>query len=149
MHTVRSMAPLLFLLLASCAAQQLPLGIRGGQLAGCPPTPNCVSSDATDPLHSIAPYATASSPMAAWVELQNVLATMPRVRKVKGTTNYLHLEVRSPLLRFVDDLEFYLRSREGLIAVRSASRRGRSDLGVNRERIEKIRAALQARGVVR
>jgi uncharacterized protein (DUF1499 family) len=50
---------------------------------------------------------------------------------------------------FVDDLELHLRPAEKLIAVRSAARLGHSDLGVNRKRVEGLRAVLRERGVIR
>ena len=74
---------------------------------------------------------------------------MPRTRVVERLDDHLHAECRSRLLGFVDDLELELRPEEGLIAVRSASRLGYSDLGVNRRRVETLRAELRRRGVVR
>jgi uncharacterized protein (DUF1499 family) len=62
--------------------------------------------------------------------------------------DYLHAECRSALFRFVDDLEIQLRPGEGIAAVRSASRVGYSDLGVNRKRVESLRAELAEAGVV-
>lgn len=58
------------------------------------------------------------------------------------TERYLHAEARTRLLRFVDDVEFHLRPADGEIAMRSASRLGYSDLGANRRRLERLRAAL-------
>jgi uncharacterized protein (DUF1499 family) len=68
---------------------------------------------------------------------------------VEEATNYLHAQCASALFGFVDDLELHLRASANLIAVRSASRVGHSDMGVNRRRVERLRAALRARGVVR
>lgn len=67
---------------------------------------------------------------------------MPRARVVKAETGYLYAEFTSKLMGFVDDTEFYLDARAGVIHVRSASRLGRRDFDVNRERIEHIRAQL-------
>ena len=64
---------------------------------------------------------------------------MPRVEIVTKTDNYLHAEATSQLLRFVDDLEIRVDEAERLIHIRSASRVGHSDLGVNRQRVESIR----------
>jgi uncharacterized protein (DUF1499 family) len=58
--------------------------------------------------------------------------------------NYLHVEMRSLMFRFVDDVEFSLAASAGLIHVRSASRVGYSDFGVNRKRVERIRAAFDS-----
>jgi uncharacterized protein (DUF1499 family) len=74
---------------------------------------------------------------------------MPRTAIVTETGDYLHAECRSAMLGFVDDLELHLRPGAGIIAVRSASRTGRSDFGVNRSRVEDLRAALIKRGIVK
>ncbi|HOW77583.1 MAG TPA: DUF1499 domain-containing protein [Candidatus Competibacteraceae bacterium] len=55
-----------------------------------------------------------------------------------GRNQYLHVEFRSAVFGFVDDMEFYF-SPPGTIQVRSASRTGYSDFGVNRERVETLR----------
>jgi len=125
------------------------LGERDGLLTPCPDTPNCVSSDATDADHRVDPLALAGEPREAWTVLEEVLRDMPRTRIVEAEGEYLHAEVRSFVFRFVDDVEFHLRPQAGVIAVRSASRIGRSDLGVNRRRVESIRQELRNRGVVR
>ncbi|MDX1765264.1 MAG: DUF1499 domain-containing protein, partial [bacterium] len=75
-------------------------------------------------------------------------AALPGTTVVEETTDYLHAECTSALFRFVDDLEFHLRPSTHTLAVRSASRVGYSDLGVNRRRVEKLRKRLRQRGVV-
>ncbi len=70
--------------------------------------------------------------------LVDIVGAMPRTTIVRERENYLHIEFRSRLFRFVDDVEFYLEDERGLIQFRSASRRGYSDMGVNRRRMEKI-----------
>lgn len=73
---------------------------------------------------------------------------MPRTDVVTATDAYLHAECRSPILGFVDDLELSLRPREAQIQVRSASRVGYSDFGVNRRRVEDLRKRLRAAGLI-
>lgn len=73
---------------------------------------------------------------------------MPRTRIAHADGTNLHVECRSRLFRFVDDFELELRPGEGIVAVRSASRLGYTDLGVNRRRVEALRAELTKRGVV-
>ena len=68
--------------------------------------------------------------------------------QVVAETDYLHAECASAIFGFVDDLELHLRTTEGMIAVRSAARLGYSDLGVNRRRIENLRALLVSQGIV-
>jgi uncharacterized protein (DUF1499 family) len=119
------------------------LGVQpDGRLAACPGTPNCVSSDAAGGYHAIAPLRLAAAPGAAMARLQRVLEAMPGMRIERADGNYLYATQRSRWLGFVDDLEFLLDPSAGQIRVRSASRLGRRDFGVNRARVEAIRAAL-------
>ena len=78
-----------------------------------------------------------------------LVSELPRTRIIKEGSGYLHAECQSALLGFVDDLELHLRSSEGVIAVRSASRLGYSDFGVNRRRVEALRSFFIDRGMVR
>jgi uncharacterized protein (DUF1499 family) len=136
--------------LLSCAGTRPGnLGVADQRLAPCPSSPNCVSSDASDPTHAIPPLALEGPPEQAWQSARAAVAELPRTRIVTGTDDSLHAECRSALFGFVDDLELHLRPGEGIIAVRSASRLGYGDLGVNRRRVESLRGALVRRGVVR
>lgn len=117
-------------------------------LAPCPSSPNCVSSDADDAAHYIAPLELAVPGEQAWSAVRSAVLALRRVHIVSETPVYLHAECRSALFGFVDDLELLLRPGDGVIAVRSASRLGYSDLGVNRRRVEYLRAALARRGIV-
>jgi len=112
------------------------------RLAPCPAKPNCVSSQARDAAHRIDPLPAGADPDAAWARLRAVLEAQPRLRIVEAHDGYLHAEATSRVFRFVDDVEFLLDRDAGLIHVRSASRIGYSDLGVNRRRIERIRRLL-------
>ncbi|BAU66486.1 hypothetical protein STA3757_38910 [Stanieria sp. NIES-3757] len=113
------------------------LGVKDGKLASCPGTPNCVSSQSDRPQEKIAPL-----PAVSISELKKVIASMERITIIEETNNYLYAEFKSKLMGFVDDVEFYLDEAANVIHVRSASRLGKSDLGVNRQRIEAIRAKL-------
>ncbi len=62
---------------------------------------------------------------------------------IEQTNNYIHTLSRSRIFKFVDDVEFYFPPNESVIHLRSASRVGQSDLGVNRRRLEQIRLALR------
>ncbi|MFO0844973.1 MAG: DUF1499 domain-containing protein [Gemmataceae bacterium] len=116
------------------------LGVTEGRLAPCPETPNCVCSQGGDPQHAVQPLRLTGDPDAAWRRLQAAVATLPRTAVVRVTDDYLHAECTSLVFRFVDDLECLLDRDAKAIQVRSASRAGRSDLGVNRRRVEAIRA---------
>lgn len=132
----------LFAVLSFTAKPPANLGLRDGRLAPCPATPNCVSSTASDPQHAIAPFVLDRSPGAAKEELRQATARLPRAKLITDRENYLHFEFRSLVFRFVDDVEFHLDETAKLIHVRSASRVGHSDFGVNRRRVEAIRAQL-------
>lgn len=77
------------------------------------------------------------------------VAGSPRTKIIAQTDNYLHAECSSAVFGFVDDLELHLRPEQNLIAVRSAARLGRSDLGVNRRRVENLRLLLRQQGLVK
>jgi uncharacterized protein (DUF1499 family) len=115
------------------------LGARNGRLAPPRRTPNCVSSqaDPADREHYIAPI---QGDIGA---ARKAVESLPRTRVIKAEVNYLYAEFRSKLLGYVDDVEFYFDG--SALQVRSASRLGRRDFGVNRERVEKLRALIQAR----
>lgn len=141
---------LLIVPLLSCAGRRPSnLGVADGKLAPCPSTPNCVCSDAGDEAHAIAPLELAGSSAEAWQRAREAVSGLPRTRIASDRDGYLHAECRSALFGFVDDLELHLRREEGIIAVRSASRVGYSDLGVNRRRVEKLRASLVEEGAAR
>jgi len=81
--------------------------------------------------------------------MSSVVAGLPRTKIIRQTDNYLHAECSSAVFGFVDDLELHLRPEQNLIAVRSAARLGRSDLGVNRKRVEKLRSLLRREAVIK
>ncbi len=137
------------LVLASCGgARPESLGVKEARLGDCPESPNCVSSQASDDEHRVAPFRLVAYSDASWAAVQERVAALPRTTIVTASENYLHAECRSRLLRFVDDLELYLRPEDALVEVRSASRVGYSDLGVNRRRVETLGEALREAGLI-
>jgi uncharacterized protein (DUF1499 family) len=121
------------------------LGVREGRLAPPKRTPNNVNSQIdrnADTEHYIEPLRYRGDARKAWETLQNIVSGMQRAKVLKSEPSYLYAEFSSKLMGYVDDTEFYLDEKVGVIQVRSASRLGRSDFGVNRERIESIRAKL-------
>ncbi len=138
----------LSLLLACTAVKSTASGGQDDKLPPCPASPNCVSSDATDEVHRVESYRLLVASRQGWQVLLEVVAALPRTTVVTANDGYLHAESRSALFGFVDDVEFQLRPAGKIIAVRSASRLGYWDLGVNRRRVEQIRELLRARGVV-
>ena len=122
------------------------LGVTDGRLAPAKRSPNCVSSqaDLADPEHYIPPLKFSGPPVEAMATLRDVVSGNPRAAIVAQDGNYLYAEYKSKLLGFVDDVEFLVSEKEGVIHVRSASRLGRRDYGVNRARVESIRSRLAA-----
>ena len=124
--------------LFGCAGEQPNnLGAQDGLLVPCPRSPNCVSSQARDERHRIAPLTFADEPDTAWARLRAVLTGRADATLIEEQPGYLRLELRTTL--FVDDAEFLLDPVNRVIHVRSASRLGYSDLGKNRSRMEEIR----------
>ena len=117
------------------------IGVKDGKLSPCPSSPNCVSSQspAGDEEHYIQPLTYSGSPESARAALISVIESMKRTKIITVTDDYIYAEFTSRLFRFVDDVEFYIDDSAKTIHVRSASRLGKSDLGVNRKRIETIR----------
>lgn len=116
------------------------LGPKEGGLAACPDKPNCVMSmTMNDEKHFVEPLAYAIGERRAYELLHQVIVSQDRTAIVEQTDRYLRAEFKSRLFRFVDDVEFYFPPDASVIHVRSASRMGYSDLGVNRKRIESIR----------
>ena len=120
------------------------IGVRDGKLAPCPRSPNCVSSQSGDKEHFIEPLKYGGPLTEAVDRLLGVLGSMKRVRVVTRTERYIHAEFTSAVFRFVDDAEFSFDDTAKVIHVRSASRVGRSDMGVNRKRVEEIRRRFDA-----
>jgi len=115
------------------------LGVTDGRLAPCRRTPNCVSSqaDPSDREHYIAPIAFRGDAIEA---VRKAVESLPRTTVISANSSYLYAEFRSKLLGYVDDVEFFYDG--AAIQVRSASRLGRRDFNVNRNRVEQLRAMI-------
>ena len=131
------------LLCAACAGAPPPPG-DGIDLKPCPSSPNCVSSRASDPTHRVEPFPLHGSAADGLAALRRAVLALPRSRVTAEGPGFLRAECTSLIFRFVDDLEFVVDEPAGVIHVRSASRVGSSDLGVNRKRVETIREQLSA-----
>ena len=118
------------------------LGVKDGKLSPCPTTPNCVCSQDPDEAHQIAPLTYSGTPEAALRKLKEIIQGIERVQIITEADDYIYAEFTSRLMGFVDDVEFYLDSAAQVIHVRAAARLGQSDLGVNRKRVDTIRAQL-------
>jgi len=112
------------------------------KLQPCPTSPNCVSSDSRTEQHQIAVIEPKTSLDKSWVAIVSYIQQTPRFALVEQQDNYLKAEATTLIMRFTDDVEFEKRPADNVIAVRSASRVGHSDLGANRTRVEEIRSFL-------
>jgi len=127
------------------------LGVSKGKLKPPAFTPNSVSSQAKlYPDHPLQAYAmieafpAGTNGIKSMDKLEAILRKSGSTRVVKREPDYIYAQSTTPLLRFTDDLEFWLDTERGDIHVRSASRIGEGDLGTNRTRVEKIRAQFVA-----
>ena len=125
------------------------LGVRAGKLKPPSETPNSVSSQALlwaghaqrEQAH-IAPLAVRGDASTTMARLQALLQAQPGVSIVDSRSDYLYVRCETRFMKFVDDVEFWFDASSGVIQVRSASRLGRKDFGVNRRRIEDLREKL-------
>jgi len=132
--------PAVVLILSHCTgAGPKDLGAIDGKLTPCPNSPNCVSSQSTDESHYVDALNYDSALYEAQERLLSLLRSMDRVKIVTVESDYIHAEFLSAFLHFVDDVEFCFDHEKKTIHVRSASRNGYYDLGVNRRRVETIR----------
>ena len=125
------------------------LGVHGGKLKPPSKTPNSVSSQAQlYPDHpqrtyaDIAPLPLKGDAAATMDRIASIIEGMSGAEIVKREPGYLYAQFTTRLMKYVDDAEFWFDPDSEVIQVRSASRLGKSDLGVNRERIEFIRQKL-------
>ena len=113
------------------------------RLSPCPNSPNCVSSQSTDSARFIEPLRYTGNLADARQRLIALLENSKRARLIRVETDYIHAEFRSLIFNFVDDVEFYFSSEDRIIHVRSASRTGYYDFGVNRKRVEQLRGTFE------
>ena len=140
MYASTRMLWLVPLLMIGCAGTSPSgLGVREGRLVPCPESPNCVSTQSTDAKHRIDPIVYTVSVEEARGRLLGIVLATPRTRVVTQEEGYLHVEYKSRIFGFVDDVEFWFDDENKRIHFRSASRKGYSDLGANRKRMENIR----------
>lgn len=141
-------------LLSACSGTRpQTLGVNDGKLAPCPSSPNCVNSQTSNLEHAIKPLSFKQPvPLAeAMAAVKQALIGLPRTEIISETPTYLYAEATTKVMRFVDDVEFLFEDKAEIseVQVRSASRMGYRDFGVNRERIEAVRTKLIEMGMAR
>ncbi len=130
-------------MLSLSATKPTNLGVVNGQFLPLPDSPNAVSTQTEDLEKKFEPIPFAGTPAEMIRRIEELLESLPRTKIVSKSEDYIHVEFRSLIFRFVDDVEFYVDPSEKVIHFRSASRVGHSDLGANRNRMENIIAALE------
>lgn len=121
------------------------LGLDDGKLVPCPSYPNCVSTQADDEKHAIAPIPYQGSTEAARERILDIVRSMPRSEIITETHNYVYVEFTTPGFHYTDDVEFYVDEENHVIHFRSAARLPYYDWEVNRKRMEDIRATFESR----
>ncbi len=116
-----------------------------GSLPDCPPSPNCVCSTASRPAQRVDPLAFTGDWQAAREKLVAMISGMPRAKIIAVDGPRIQATFTTLILRFVDDVDCLIDVSASVIHIRSASRLGYSDLGVNRRRVEEIRRRWNAR----
>jgi uncharacterized protein (DUF1499 family) len=117
-------------------------------LPHCLNSPNCVSSQAQDAQHFIEPFKISGDPEETWKALKKAINNQNRMVITHETADTLNAEATSLIFRFVDDINAILDTDTHVIHIRSASRTGHSDFGVNRKRVEALRLQLQKAHVI-
>lgn len=125
------------------------LGVTEGVLKSCPASPNCVSSQASreDGVHFAEPiiYTGERKETQLFIESSILNQSAGNARIISSELGYVHFEVKSRLVGYIDDVELYFPDNDSIVHVRSASRVGYYDFGVNRERINQLRELLATR----
>lgn len=128
-----------FIILLSFTASYVESNAIIMKLKQCPDSPNCVSSQSLSSDHLISPIPYKSPPIEAKEQIKKIILAMPHTHLIKEDDQYLHIEIKTNILKFVDDIEIIIDDVEKLIHLRSASRVGHWDLGANRRRVNNIR----------
>ncbi len=119
------------------------IGLAAGKLRPCPGTPNCVCSEDPDRRWQVPPINFRGDAAAAWSAAKKAVAGLGG-RLEKESDGYLWATFQTKFWHFVDDLELRLDRERGVIDVRSGARVGKGDFGVNRKRVEALRAQFDA-----
>lgn len=136
--------------LIGCPGNQIVDDMKQNEpIHACPESPNCVSSESQDSRHAVNPMQLAGNSDTEWADVQALISRLPRVKMVTVTDLYVHATLRSRFFGFIDDLELKLNPQTNIINIRSASRSGYYDLGVNRRRVESLRKQLKAADLIR
>ncbi|MEO1962858.1 MAG: DUF1499 domain-containing protein [Cycloclasticus sp.] len=132
----------IFILLMSSSSFSAPTDLKA-----CPNKPNCVSSKSSDE-HAITPFTLSNGATLNMQQLVVLVSSIDARASVIHDEQTLHAEFTSRVFGFVDDLDLILDTNTATLHVRSASRTGYYDFGVNRRRVEKLRSLLTEQGII-
>jgi uncharacterized protein (DUF1499 family) len=124
---------------SACSTKVPDLGMADGKFAVCPAGVECVSSQAADDEHKIAPIKASGDPNKVMVDLGKAVESVFGGKVLLSEGNYLRAEFKSSILRTVDDAEFYYDQQANLIQVHALSRGEALDFSDSRDRIEEVR----------
>lgn len=123
----------------SCAGETPKnLGVKDGKFSPCPDKPNCVSSQSLEESAKVDPLKFLGTLEESKERLKKTLHSFENIKIITENENYIHAEATSKIFKFVDDVEFYLDQKNQVIHIKSASRIGHSDLGVNKGRVNSL-----------
>jgi uncharacterized protein (DUF1499 family) len=116
------------------------LGVKNGMLFPCNGKWNCAITQSVDGQKPNAQslYYTGSK-KEAQIWLKKIILSFARTKIITETEDYVHATFESKFWHFVDDVEFYFAEHKPIIYMRSASRVGTYDFGVNKRRLKKIK----------
>lgn len=125
----------------AAAAQTQNILVMGGRVTirDCGKAPHCVSTKASSDARRVAPIAFAGSQEEFHAKTLSALQKMPNAKIIKDVGHYLAVEFQSKFFKFTDDFEIQLNPEKAEIDLRSESRVGYYDFGVNKKRVEKFR----------
>lgn len=136
---------LVFLAMLAARSRRAPrLEPRDGRLKQCARTSNCVNTQ--DVGGGVEPLRFTDSPESAWRRLRAAVAGLPRITVLAESDGYLRVEAASAIYGFRDDLEALLDAEASVIHLRSASRVGLRDRGINARRVERVRRRFEGGG---
>ncbi len=123
----------------------LPLGMQNGHLTPCNKRHNCAITQVVNGQKThLQPIRYTGSKQQAMERMKKVILAMPRTDIIKETNNYVHVTFKTKLWGFIDDVECYFPDEQPIIHMRSASRKGLFDFGVNKRRLKRIKKAFEA-----
>jgi len=126
--------------LCACSSKVPDLGMSEGKFAVCPDGVDCVSSQAEDEKHKVAPIKATGDPNKVMVDLGNAVESVFGAKVLLTEGNYLRAEFKSTFLRTMDDAEFYYDQQAGVIQVHVLSRGETLDFSDSRDHVEEVRA---------